>query len=207
MGWTIARVPFDPGSQWAQMVRLRVRGEINGAKFRTSLFADRDGFYLLINRQTQRAAGVTCGDTVEVSLEPDVEARPAELPDELAALMDEERGLRAWYDGFSESMRREIGKWILGVKSDASRLRRSQQMAERLLGAMEAEKELPPIIARALRARPKAKRGWEKMTLLRRRQELLGVFYYQTPEARQRRVEKLLDVAERRCDDAREDEV
>jgi uncharacterized protein YdeI (YjbR/CyaY-like superfamily) len=91
---------------------------------------------------------------------------------------------------------------VLGVKSDASRIRRAQQMAERLLSTMEAELELPPIIAKALRARPKAKQGWERMTPPQRRQELLGVFYYQTPEARQRRVEKLVDVAERRCRDA-----
>lgn len=202
LGWTIARIPFDPRSLWPQMIRQRVRGEANGAGFRTSLFADSDGFYLLVNRETQRSAGVACGDTVDISLEPDLERRPAELPDELAALLDDEPGLREWYDGFSESTRREIGKWVLGVKSEASRIRRAQQMAERLLSTMEAEIELPPIIAKALRARPKAKQGWERMTPPQRRQELLGVFYYQTPEARQRRVEKLVDVAQRRCKDS-----
>lgn len=201
MGWTIARVPFDPGLSWPTMVRLRVRGEMNGAAFRTSLFADKEGFYLLVNRETQRSAGVTCGDTLVISLEPDLEPRPPELPDELAALLDDEPGLREWYDGLSESMRREIGKWVLGVKSEASRLRRAQQMAERLLAAMEAEAELPPILAKALGARSKAKRGWDRMTPLQRRQELLGVFYYQTPEARQRRIAKLVDVAERRSGD------
>jgi uncharacterized protein YdeI (YjbR/CyaY-like superfamily) len=201
MGWTIARFPFEPGALWRAMIRLRVRGEVNGVPFRTSLFADEAGFYLLVNRETQRQAGVACGDTVDVSLEPDMEPRSAELPDELAVLLDDEPGLRPWYDALSESMRREIGKWVLGVKSEASRVRRAQQMAERLLAAMEAEAELPPIIARALRARPKAKQGWERMTPVQRRQELLGVFYYQTPDARQRRVEKLVDVAERRCGD------
>jgi hypothetical protein len=33
------------------------------------------------------------------------------------------------------------------------------------------------------------------MTTTQRRRELLGVFYYRTPEARQRRVEKLVEVA------------
>ena len=28
LGWTIARVPFDPAKEWKQMVRLRVRGEV-----------------------------------------------------------------------------------------------------------------------------------------------------------------------------------
>ena len=198
LGWTIARVPFDPRALWPKMIRQRVRGEVQGVEFRTSLFADEGGFYLLVNRETQRRAGVICGDTVDVSLEPDLEPRPAELPDELAVLLDDEAGLKTWYDTLSESMRREIGKWVLGVKSEASRMRRAQQMAERLLSAMEAEIELPPIVAKALRARPNALRGWEKMTPAQRRQELLGVFYYQSLDAQQRRVEKLVDVAARR---------
>ena len=198
LGWTIARVPFDPRALWPGMVRLRVRGEIHGVGFRTSLFADESGLYLLVNRETQRRAGVLCGDTVDVSLEPDLEPRPAELPDELAALLDDEPGLKTWYDALSEAMRREIGKWVLGVKSEASRMGRAQQMAERLLSAMEAEIELPPILAKALRARPNALCGWERMTPAQRRRELLGVFYYRSPGARQRRVEKLVEVAARR---------
>jgi uncharacterized protein YdeI (YjbR/CyaY-like superfamily) len=201
MGWTIARVPFDPGKAWPKMIRLRVRGEVNGARFRTSLFADGNGYYLLVNRETQRTAGVVCGDAIEIALEPDMEARPAELPEVLEVLLDDEAGLREWYDELSESMRREIGKWIVGVKSEQSRMRRAQQMAERLLATMEAERELPPLIARALRAGLRARAGWEQMTVVQRRQQLLGVFYYQTPEARDRRLQKLVEAAERRAAD------
>ncbi len=71
-------------------------------------------------------------------------------------------------------------------------------MAERLLGAMEGEHELPPIVAAAFRRRPKAKNGWAKLTQTQRRQELLAIFYYQSVEARNRRVEKLCDNAEKR---------
>jgi uncharacterized protein YdeI (YjbR/CyaY-like superfamily) len=200
LGWTIARVPFDPGKTWPKMIRHRVRGAINGAVFRTSLFADGKGYYLLVNRDTQKQGGVLCGDSVEVALEPDMEPRPAELPEVLEVLLDDEAGLRAWYDALSESMRREIGKWVLGVKSEESQRRRAQQMAERLLATMEAEQELPPLIARALRGNPKAKAGWERMTLVQQRQQLLGVFYYQTPEARNRRLQKLLEAAEQHAE-------
>lgn len=77
-------------------------------------------------------------------------------------------------------------------------MRRAQQMAERLLATMEGERELPPVIAAAFRERPKARAGWAKMTAAQRRGELMAVFYYQTPEARQRRVEKLCDAAEKK---------
>jgi len=124
LGWTIARVPFDPAKAWPKMIRRRVRGQVNGTVLRTSLFADANGYFLLVNRETQKKAQVSLGDSVEITLEPDLEPRPAELPDVLAALLDGEAGLRKWYDTLSESRRREIGKWVLGVKrggADASR--------------------------------------------------------------------------------------
>ena len=199
LGWTIARVPFDPAKAWKQMVRLRVRGDINGFAFRTSLFPDaRGGFYLLVNRAMQQGAAVSLGDTADFRLEPDLEPREAELPDELAVLLDQEPGLRDWYGDLTEYMRREIGKWVMDVKSDEARLRRAEQMAERLLATMEGERELPPAIAAAFRARPKARAGWAKMTPTQRRAELLAVFYYRTVEGRERRIEKLCDAAERR---------
>jgi hypothetical protein len=201
LGWTIARVPFDPHAAWEQMVRLRVRGEANGVAFRTSLFpvAGGGGFVLLVNKRLQREAGIALGSVADFALEPDMEERPAELPDELALLLDEEPGLREWYDALSESPRREIGKWINGVKGEDARLRRCEQMAERLLSAMEGEKELPPVLAAAFRKRPKAKAGWMKMTETQRRMNLLAIFYYQSPEAREKRVEKLCDEAEKKA--------
>jgi len=200
LGWTIARVPFDPAKVWKKMVRLRVRGEINGFAFRTSLFPDagRGGFYLLVNKTMQKGGDARLGHLAEFGLEPDFEERGAELPDELAAVLDDEPGLREFYDELTEYTRREIGKWVCAVKSDEARMRRTEQMAERLLATMEGERELPPVLVAAFRRRPKAKAGWEKMTPLQRRNGLMAVFYYQTPEAREKRVGKLCDEAERR---------
>ena len=202
LGWTIARVPFVPAAVWPAMVRLRVRGEVNGFAFRTSLFpaAGQVGqFYLLVNRTLQKGANVAPGDTAEFVLEPDLEEREAELPDELAVLLDEEDGLRAFYDGMTLYARREIGKWIASVKSEAARLRRVEQMAERLMLTMEGMRELPPVVEAAFRRRPKARAGWKNMTETQRQHELFAVFYYQAPESREKRVQRLCDVAEKRA--------
>ena len=197
LGWTVARVPFDPAKAWPNKIRHRVCGTINGHAFRNSLFPDpRGGFHLLVNRAMQQVAGVTAGDTADFHLQPDLEPREAELPDELAVLLDDEPGLRDWYDALSESMRREAGKWILGVKSDEARMRRAEQMAERLLGAMEGERELPPALVAAFRLRPKARAGWARMTPHQRRCQLLAIYHYRTPDARERRIQKLCDAAE-----------
>jgi uncharacterized protein YdeI (YjbR/CyaY-like superfamily) len=200
LGWTIARVPFDPSAAWPKMIRLRIRGEINGHPFRSSLLPfTAGGYYLLINKTMQTAAQAHLGDTATFTLEPDLDPRAAELPDELAVLLDEEPGLRAWYDTLSEYTRRELGKWIAAVKSDESRLNRCQQAAERLLNTVEAEIELPPLIADAFRKSAKARVGWQLMTPTQRRNELMAVFYYQTPEARSKRLQKTIEAAEKRA--------
>jgi uncharacterized protein YdeI (YjbR/CyaY-like superfamily) len=212
LGWTIARVPFSPEAL-GKMFRLRVKGEITGPKarpfpFRTSLFPSpspqkSSHYYLLVNRAMQQAAHIHLGDEAEFSLSADLDPREAELPDELAILLDEdsepgEPSLREWYNSLSEYMRREIGKWITGVQSPEARLRRAQQMAERLLATMEGERELPPILAAAFRARPRARIGWQKMTPAHRRAHLMAVFHYRTPESQQKRVQKLCDDAEKK---------
>jgi hypothetical protein len=202
LGWTIVPVPFDPAQVWPDRIRLRVKGTINGFAFRTSLFPESGktaSYFLLVNRAMQSGGNARPGQVAKFTLEPDLDPRPAELPEELDTLLDEADGLRGWYETLSEYTRREIGKWVLGVKSDEARLRRAQQMAERLLATMEAESELPPAIAKALAKRPKAKAGWVKMTEAQRRSELMGVFYYQTPESREKRIGKLCDVAEKRA--------
>ena len=180
------------------MVRLRVAGEVKGCRFRTSLFPDpatTGRFFLLVNRALQREAGLAPGAAAEFRLWPDLEDRPAELPDALVVLLDEEEGLRGWYDELSEYTRREIGKWVLGVKSEEAQKRRAMGMAERLLATMDAERELPPLLAQALAGNAKARSGWGQMTAGQRRAELMAVFSYQTPEARAKRVAKLLETA------------
>lgn len=202
LGWTIARVPFDPADIWPDRVRLRVKGTVNGFAFRTSLFPEEGKqatYYLLVNHAAQAGGKAKLGHVAKFTLEPDLDPRPAELPDELDALLNEADGLREWYDALTEYTRREIGKWVLGVKSDEARLRRAQAMAERLLATMEAEVELPPAIAKVFSKRPKAREGWEKMTDVQRRNGLMAVFYYQTPEAREKRIGKLCDEAEKRA--------
>jgi uncharacterized protein YdeI (YjbR/CyaY-like superfamily) len=197
LGWVIARVPFDIGKAWPKMVRLRVTVEISGEVFRTSLFGDSvgGGHFILVNKQMQRAAGAKCGAMVDFTVAPDLDERAAELPEEYTKLLKTERKLAKWFAEQSPSMQREVGKWLAGVKGPEARQHRAEQMAERLMLAMEGEKVLPPIIEVAFRNRPAARKGWDAMTLTQRRRHLMGVFYYQSPEARQKRVAKVVEDA------------
>ena len=197
LGWVVARLPFAIEKTWKKMVRLRVKVEVGGEVFRTSLFPDavRGGHFVLVNKKMQKAVGVRVGGMMDLAIAPDLEERAAEAPRELAKLLRTEKALAKWFTGLSESMRREIGKWIYGVKGAEARQRRAEQMAERLMLTMEAEKVLPPVLEVAFRRNPVARKGWEAMTIAQRRGHLLGVFYYQSPEAREKRVGKLVEDA------------
>jgi uncharacterized protein YdeI (YjbR/CyaY-like superfamily) len=58
---------------------------------------------------------------------------------------------------------------------------------------MEAERELPPIMQLAFRQNPRAREKWEQMSPSHRRAHLFGIFYYRTPEARARRIAKVME--------------
>lgn len=197
LGWTIARVPFDVNKAWPERVRLRVRGQIEGFAFRTSLFAfsDSGGHFLLVNKKMQAGAGAAIGDKVRITLEPDLEERVAIVPSELAKAMAGDRQLKRWFDKLSPSMRREIGRWVGEPKSAASRQKRAAKMAERLLFTMEGESEPPPVLRAAFLRQPLAAAGWEALTPTQRRNHLLGVSYYETAEARERRAAKAVEEA------------
>jgi uncharacterized protein YdeI (YjbR/CyaY-like superfamily) len=195
LGWVVAWLPFDVEAAWKKMVRLRVKVEVGGEVFRTSLFADaqRGGHFVLVNKKMQKAAGAGLGAMVDFTIAPDLEERKAAVPSELAKLLKTEKRLAKWFEGLTEATRWEIAKWIDGVKSAEARQRRTEQIAERLMLTMEGEKELPPVLEVAFRRVPAARKGWEVMTKVQRRSNLLAVFYYQSPEAREKRVRKLVE--------------
>ena len=197
LGWVIARLPFDVQATWKNMVRLRVKVKVGGEIFRTSLFADahHGGHFLLVNKKMQKAAAARVGTMVDFTIAPDLEERSPAMPPELAKLLKSEKALAKWFAGLSESTRWEIAKWIECVKSAEARQRRAEQMAERLMLTMESEKVLPPILEVAFHNAPTARKGWDAMTPTHRRGQLMAIFYYQSPEARQKRVNKVIQDA------------
>ena len=200
LGWTVVRVPFDASTAWKKRNGMKVRGTVNDAPFRTSLFPHKGGGQmLLVNRELQKAAKVKLGSAVEVVIEPDMEERPeAQLPAELAKLLKSDRALRKFYDEFSPSAKKDIERTITTLKSAESRTRAAEQLAERMLLAIEGERELPPILHTMFRRYPGAMQGWKAMTPTQRRGHLMGVFYYQGPEARERRAVKVAEDAVKR---------
>jgi uncharacterized protein YdeI (YjbR/CyaY-like superfamily) len=193
LNWVIVPVPFDAASVWGLRGQIKVKGEINGFAFRTSLFPTGQGqHYLLVNKRMQKGAAASAGRMARFRMEVDLEERKVAVPDELDRILKQDRSLRRWHDELNHSTRNDIAKWTTEPKSVAARVRRAEQIAERLLSVMEAERELPPILQLAFARSPKAGEGWNRMSAARRRSLLFAIFYYRAPEARARRIDKML---------------
>ena len=200
LNWIVIHVPFDAAKVWGLRGQIKVKGDVDGFAFRTSLFPTGQGRHLLlVNKRMQKGARAVEGSVARFQIEIDSEERTVTIPDELKRILcgisSEARSLRRWYDQLNHSTRSDIAKWISDPKSGEARMRRSEQIAERLFAVMDAERELPPVLQVAFARHPRAREGWDKMSASRRRGHLFGIFYYRTPEAQARRLDKMLEDA------------
>jgi len=200
LGWVIVRIPFDVEKVWGIRRPLRLKGEINGFAFRGFAFrttaspAGR-GHFMLVTKTMQKGGMVRAGSTAHFRLEPDVEERKAVVPSELKRALGQVRAVQRWFDSMSLSMRRWFCSQVAQPKSPAARLRRAERIAELLLSTLEAERELPPFLKVAFARDPRALEGWLGMTPTQRRNNLLSIFHYRTPESRERRIAKMMEEA------------
>jgi uncharacterized protein YdeI (YjbR/CyaY-like superfamily) len=196
LNWVIVRIPFDVAKTWGSRGMFRVTGNINGFAFRTSLFpTGRGSHYLLVNKRMQAGGKSKPGENARFHLEPDTEERIVAIPEELERAFSEDRSLRRWFDQLNQSTRKTITDLVAEPKSAETRARRADQMVERLLSAMDAERELPPLLRIAFGRDPLAFKGWKMMTPSHRRGQLLAIFYYQQPGSRARRLAKVMQEA------------
>ncbi len=211
----IARIPFDPVAEWPGLIKLRVKGTIQGTSlhadaaqstrlpfaFCTSLLPSRDpvtqerGYFLLVTQKMQRAAHVSVGWEVEIALEPELDGKSAVPPAELARLLRPERSLKKWFEGLPFSQRKYIADSIRESSNAETRERRAEQWVECLMLTQEGEIEPPPILQLAFREQPRAGAAWETLTPIQRRSHLLAIFSCQSPDSRTRRAQRAVSEA------------
>ena len=197
LNWIVTYVPFDAAERWGLRGQIKVTGEINGFPFRTCLFPTRDGrHFLLINKSMQKGARTREASVARFQMQLDREERVIIVPAELKRILASDRTLSRWHLELNHSTRNEIAKWVTAPAGNETRRRRAEQIAERMLAVMEAERELPPLLQVAFARNPRAYDGWAAMSPARRRKLLFAVFYYRSPEARSRRLDKVLAEAE-----------
>src|SRR5438270_7266254 len=104
LGWVIARVPFSVKKTWGSSGLFKIKGEVNGVVFRTSLFPQKTGeHFVLVNKKLQKAAGIRVGSSATFRLEPDAAPRIASVPPELEKIFRQSKKLKSWYEKLSYS--------------------------------------------------------------------------------------------------------
>ncbi len=95
LNWIIVYLPFDAAEVWGMRGQIKVKGEVNGFRFRTSLFPTREGRHiLLVNKRMQKGARAAQGSVASFQIELDREERTVIVPDELQNILSEDRALR-----------------------------------------------------------------------------------------------------------------
>jgi len=193
--WVIARIPIDLAQIWGKRGQIKVQGEINGFAFTATLFPDGQGHhFVIVNKKMlsggKTAAGLMAKFRIHQDTSPRVTISP---PKELMRELVQSKRLLKFFESLSPSRRHEIAKWIAQCKTSEARTRRSEQIAEWLMETMEAELALPPIMQLAFRQNARACAEWNRMSPSHRRAHLLSIFHYREPEARARRLAKMIE--------------
>src|ERR1035438_4670384 len=127
LNWVVIYLPFDAAKVWGLRGQIKVKGDVNGFAFRTSLFPTGQGRHLLlVNKRMQKGALAVEGSVARFQIELDSEERTVIVPDELKRILggisSEARSLRRWYDDLNYSTRSDIAKWIGDPRSEERRV-------------------------------------------------------------------------------------
>ena len=120
-------VPFDVEKTFGTRGRVPVRGTLNGAPFRGSLFPMGGRHIMVVNRKLREASGVSGGETVPVRMERDDEPRVIAPPADFARALKGNEEARATWDKLSYTHRREHVEHVEGAKRPETRLRRIEK--------------------------------------------------------------------------------
>lgn len=125
-------VAFDVQEVFGTRARVPVRGTLNGAPFRGSLFPMGGRHFMAVNRKLRAAAGVRAGDTVTVTLERDTQPRVVTPPEDFARALGANPEAAALWETLSYTHRREYAEHIEGARRPETRQRRIEKSIQLL---------------------------------------------------------------------------
>jgi hypothetical protein len=117
----------------------RVRGTVNGARYRSSLMKYSGVFHLGVHKATLAEAEISAPAAVQVSIEADTAPLPTdEVPADLAKALERSSAAAAAWERLRPSLKREHVKSLLEAKKAETRERRLEKILASF-GASAAE--------------------------------------------------------------------
>ncbi|MFD4673241.1 YdeI/OmpD-associated family protein [Lentzea sp. NPDC058450] len=126
------RVPAAVVEALGQGKKPRVSVTIGAHTYRSTVAVYDGDFMLPLSAANREAAGVAAGETVEVTLEPDLAERTVEVPDDLAAALDRHPGAKAAFTALSYSNQRQRAEAVAAAKQPETRTRRIEKIITEL---------------------------------------------------------------------------
>ncbi|MET9630343.1 YdeI/OmpD-associated family protein [Lentzea sp. NPDC006480] len=125
-------VPADVVAALGQGKKPRVLVTIGAHTCRSTVAVYDGDFMLPLSAANREAAGVSAGDTVEVTLELDLAERNVELPGDLAAALDQHPAARSAFTALSYSNQRQRAEAVAAAKQPETRARRIEKIITEL---------------------------------------------------------------------------
>jgi hypothetical protein len=131
-GGAFVEVPFDVEATFGSR-RPKVKALIEGVLYRGTLTRMGTDCHILgIRKDIREQVGKTFGDEVTVMLEPDIEPRVVELPENLKKAFRIEREAKARFEKLSYTHQKEYVDWINEARREETRQRRVAKTIEML---------------------------------------------------------------------------
>jgi Bacteriocin-protection, YdeI or OmpD-Associated/Domain of unknown function (DUF1905) len=127
----LVEVPFDVKEVYGT-ARPKVKATVNQVTLRTTVAVYGGRSYVGFRKEIQQAAGIRIGDRIRARIEPDVEPREVEVPEELATAFSEDSAASQAFEGLSYTHRKEYVQWVVEAKKPETRQRRVARTMEML---------------------------------------------------------------------------
>lgn len=131
--WSFFIIPFNVEEEFGQKNHVKVKGTINGIDFRSSLTPRGDGqHYMVVSKSILEAAGITRGDLIHVTMEPDTEERMVEIPEIIQNIFKENEEAGKTFEKLSYTRRKDFVDYITDAKKESTRDKRIAQMLQEI---------------------------------------------------------------------------
>jgi hypothetical protein len=132
-GGAFVRIPFDVEKVFGRK-RVPIRAWIDGVLYRGTLVRMGEPCHMLIIlKEIRLAIGKSFGDTVEISLQEDTQARVVEIPPDLQQAFEQEPLARDAFEKLSYTHQKEHVRAILEAKREETHQNRIVKTIQMLL--------------------------------------------------------------------------
>jgi hypothetical protein len=131
--WTYVTIPCSVEQLYGTKAQVRVKGTINDIPYRGSLMPHGNGsHYMVVNKTLREQVKAEAGESVRMTMELDTASRDVEVPEDMAAGLEQDEQARSAFESLSYSHKKEYIAWIEDAKKAETRQNRIVKSIEKL---------------------------------------------------------------------------